>query len=1508
MKRIILLTCLLLLGWSFSKAQYPKEFPADNATYGKAYADFLKANCSRDDCKKVADQLPQAVIAGKASTYFPKLKEITQAMLNRKMQAYPAFLNLASLILILETTKANSVAIDENFNILQILIDGAKTGSAKDTKEFTGYIDYLINLFTSNALYKTNTNTWQASGDYVVEVKGGKPVYTFPSTELIGVSNVDTIIIKNEKGEYYPLENLWIGKSGMISMQRADFDPANNFVNFGKHQIDFTKSDIIIDSAKLTFKPMISNVLLGTYSDKLLQAKSQERLYPKFRSYSNNVDFKTLGNEVQISAGFQLEGTKIYGVGSDSILPKISLKGKDGKELVRVVAKQIQIKDFKDFSVEDAAITIMLKNNTITHNFINFNYFSKTKDIRAYRDVKPLSKQPFVSEYHKMFIYADGLVWNLDSTNIKFNMVTLSGDIPAIFESFNYYQPNLENKYKGTSEQGPIDKIYRYYESSDSKFIDAQSIAVNINPGAPYTATQPIFYKLVEDGYINYDASKRIIEVKEKLVNQALAARGKQDYDFIKFASFKRNLNARLDINTNVLEVYGVEEINMSTKAGVKFIPNNDTVRIGKNREMTLSGKIQVGNFDFVAKKVNFDYDNYSFKMENIDSMVIYVPDTEKPDERGVIKLVRAKTPIQNISGVLQISEPNNKSGTNNNPKYPYFISGDSSKIAYDNGVNGSKYDKNKFYYQVFPFELASLNKLTSKDLNFDGQLISGGIFEPIRSGLKLQEDKALGIDVNTGAKGLNLFGNKGKYTSALKLDASGLSGRGLFEFGPAKLYADTTFFFMDSVYAELDSVRITEDKAANFPQANINQSTFVWNVPQDSLTIFEGKGEHFSMYNNTTDLDGKLILNNKNLYGQGILSWNHTKLQSDDITFKARKFEARRGKLNLSTDDGVSLLASNDVNAKFDLDKRIADIELNKDDTIPLESFKYVANPKFMHFDLSKNNLTLKAVSPNAKFFLLSTEPLKDSLKFITSEAELSLNDNSIHFAGINELRLADSKVIPDKGEIFIEQDGTVRTLKNASVVFNADSTFHTIKDATVNIVGRNDFSGSGNYYYKMANGTSEKVPVEEFKVYNPYRNEPIATTGKRGKKASEERDMSKIYTYANNIIDESDKFKVDDRIFYKGNFNFDSKHREIFLDGYVKVEIANTDNDWIANKQALDPNKPAVSMDSVLNQPNNNLLVGLALDKSLPEFYSAILQEKRFKNDPTIMSVKGSMVYSKTEPGVIVFGDEKAFTNPYSNTSCLKYYENTRSINASGEIEFGLNLYPCKVTSVGTLNFSPKNQNLEIPTDLAAKFTVNPAVANAVIAPFLAAEESASYVSFKRDKTVQRTLAVLTKDLAESTGIIGSLYTSDSMFIPKSMDYNMLLSGTKFYWDEQDASFKSIGKVSLAFFGSEVIKRQFNAYVELGYAYDGDFLTVYLQNKDKQWFYFRIKRGQMGITSSVADVLNTITLLKDSDKIYREKGETIFQVNTVSAGLKDNFIVRMEDFAERFKLKPLE
>ena len=162
----------------------------------------------------------------------------------------------------------------------------------------------------------------------------------------------------------------------------------------------------------------------------------------------------------------------------------------------------------------------------------------------------------------------------------------------------------------------------------------------------------------------------------------------------------------------------------------------------------------------------------------------------------------------------------------------------------------------------------------------------------------------------------------------------------------------------------------------------------------------------------------------------------------------------------------------------------------------------------------------------------------------------------------------------------------------------FNADSSFHTIKEAEVNIIGRNDFSGTGNYYFKMNNGTVEKIAIADINVNNPFRGQ-TASYNKKGKKAEDIRDMSKIFTYAKTTIQEEDNFKIDNKVYYKGKFDFDSKHKDIFLDGAVKVDIANSTSDWIPNVQRLDPKKPAVSMDSILNQANNSLFVGLMLDK---------------------------------------------------------------------------------------------------------------------------------------------------------------------------------------------------------------------------------------------------------------------------------------------------------------------
>src|SRR4051812_21902828 len=97
----VLIVLFLLLLYTRASAQYPKEFPADNAGFGKAYSEFIKT-CTRDDCKQVAEKFPASITSGKASAYFVKVKAITQSMLVKKAAAYPVFLQFAQVLMTLD--------------------------------------------------------------------------------------------------------------------------------------------------------------------------------------------------------------------------------------------------------------------------------------------------------------------------------------------------------------------------------------------------------------------------------------------------------------------------------------------------------------------------------------------------------------------------------------------------------------------------------------------------------------------------------------------------------------------------------------------------------------------------------------------------------------------------------------------------------------------------------------------------------------------------------------------------------------------------------------------------------------------------------------------------------------------------------------------------------------------------------------------------------------------------------------------------------------------------------------------------------------------------------------------------------------------------------------------------------------------------------------------------------------------------------------------------------------
>ena len=138
---------------------------------------------------------------------------------------------------------------------------------------------------------------------------------------------------------------------------------------------------------------------------------------------------------------------------------------------------------------------------------------------------------------------------------------------------------------------------------------------------------------------------------------------------------------------------------------------------------------------------------------------------------------------VSDLGGDLYIDDPNNKSGLKNFPKYPIFSSTKDAYVYYDDpSIFNGVYDRDKFYFYLYPFTIDSLDNFKTELLQFEGYLASAGIFPDIEDTLRVQRDYSLGFETTTPESGFDTYGGKGTYFADVRLSNEGLRGKGLSE------------------------------------------------------------------------------------------------------------------------------------------------------------------------------------------------------------------------------------------------------------------------------------------------------------------------------------------------------------------------------------------------------------------------------------------------------------------------------------------------------------------------------------------------------------------------------------------------------------------------------------------------------------------------------------------------------------------------------------------------------
>jgi len=474
------------------------------------------------------------------------------------------------------------------------------------------------------------------------------------------------------------------------------------------------------------------------------------------------------------------------------------------KPVVKVHASSFSFK--QDLVVaQEASVVVYLDSDSIYHPSAEFTYNPNNYELWVSRPTLGLGRAPFFDSYHKLEIKTDAMYWRMNTPTIEFRKTLFQNlDKPAFFYSQDFFEPEIMRINKGYNDKHPMLELWELFKANSFQPVSMRHVQNYFRKS--HSDILALLIEYAVQGYIDYDIQNDIIHYKSKLVNYLNNESKSRDYDNLVLES--KSHYATLDVNNLDLTVFNCEFFVLSNPNIVNVYPAHDKVVVKKNRDLHFSGRVIGGLFDFVAKDCSFDYDKFLISMPQIDSMIMFSEDkTKTKNIYGDYPLKKVKNSVEEISGVLYIDDPKNKSGNKDIPDYPIFESHEGGKVYFDQPfILNAEYKRDTFYFMIDYFVIKNLDNFDITETKIPGRLVSGGIFPDIYEPLKLQPDNSLGFIHLIDSLGLPMYGGTAHYYHAIDMSNNGLRGKGRIDYQTSTLESDSLVFYLKSVRGDINS------------------------------------------------------------------------------------------------------------------------------------------------------------------------------------------------------------------------------------------------------------------------------------------------------------------------------------------------------------------------------------------------------------------------------------------------------------------------------------------------------------------------------------------------------------------------------------------------------------------------------------------------------------------------------------------------------------------------------
>lgn len=1461
--KILFIGLLCLGGFLTESFAQVTEFSEDPKTFLNELGQYV--NASNKPMKPVFEKFSADLNTGRYTPeQFAKIRELTNMMVKRKMRSNPYFL-----------AYLNSMNMMENNGLIGKQFDGWMATNKKmlnelkssKNRDFGSYLQFCSDLFDKSTLrYSSGGLTWQVTTQEYQFGYDGTPHVKMENHDLIGVRKVDSIVVKNTSGTYYPLDFKWKGEKGKVDWSRAGLTD-KVYCTFDEYEVITKTNTYQVNKVTFHHPTFFDAPIEGRFEDKVIVTTGTAASYPRFESYDKNLAIDNVGENINYRGGFRLEGSSVIGFGDKLNLAEMDFLKGTGELAINTKAQKYVIRRGERIIAQDVETSLYFEEDSIYHPNIDFRFDIEERQLTLTRKGNGSSQIAFFNSYHQLEMQVEKVAWQIDTDSIEVGQASMSNisnrPRKGEFESLAYYNDRDYRRIQNIADYNPISTMKAYaeyrekvegYPKDSARVLDANLLAKRFNSRLTLVSIKGLLNNLVKDGFIFYDEEREVVYVKEKTFHYAEASRKKRDFDVIRAISESKRNNGVLNLENQQMILNGVNSITLSDSQLVAIKPAGKEVVFNKNRDMDFNGQVFAGFGIFWGNDFHFKYDDFLMEMDSVDEFMLRIPTGDK-DRLNMPILASLTTLIEDMTAIIEIDTSFNKSSRIPIARFPRLKSLNNSRVYYsDKSTAGGAYKRDKFYFELDPFVIDSLDGFDPDGVQFDGQLVSADIFPEFREVLRVQnEDLSLGFTTQTPPEGYPLYSGKGQFDKTIQLGNKGLTGKGTVSYLGSTINSDDILFQPNKMTATSKSFDLEKQTSpVEFPNVHGEQVKVDWRPYKDSMYV-QSETKPFDIFNTNYQLEGLLIMTPGGVYGNGEFDWSDGTLFSKSMRFGTFDIQADTSDLNIKTQEKEEELAfsTKNVNSNIDFEKQLGKFKSNStaiNTEMPYTQYKTSMNE--FEWDMNKKEISFESTNDNAVF--VSTNPNQYGLSFSGEKANYNLETNLLKIEGVPEIKVADALIIPGDGLVVIEANAEMKPLEKVTIIADTLNRFHTIKEAQAFVTSKRAYQANNGLYDYNIGSKKQQILFKSIVV------------GREKKKA--------LVTKATGTLAEADKFIVDENVSYKGVVDLDARYKELKFKGFMKLEApALLGAEWFSINERINKDTVLIPYNRPRNELGKRLEVGIRIEYDSTEIYPLVMTSPKSQRDIKVFDAVG-VIKPDNVAKVFYFGDSTKVLNGAKRGNMVTFRNADGKVTTEGTYKLAQKLDGLNIKATGqSISYYDQNR-IQMELMLGVGFQIPEKLMTIMIRDIETNAFDVPEADYNGDYFQNALAEFLPKDkeLEKANSELGQF---NRLFLPKDItnQYSLIFGHVPMVWNREVQSFLSKGStLGLAYINGTPISKQTKAHVEFRMTRQSDEMNVYIESAGGNYYYFnyRITEGK-----GVVSVFSNNTNFMDSYKGIKKK-----------------------------------